>query len=75
MILPPTGLDSSCRFLESYLLDGEVYGRISMSCFRVLCTFSRGGVTHAAMLTSRSHKNVDHLAPSSVLSQAAVGLL
>ncbi|CAL4905614.1 unnamed protein product [Urochloa decumbens] len=75
---PPPGLDHSCRFLESYLLDGEAneeHGlKISMSNFRVLCTFSHGvGVaTHAVVFAVNSpwsEKSIDHIAPNSVLSR------
>lgn len=76
-ILPPTGLglDNRCSFVASYLLDGEASeadGLISMSNFRVLCTFSRGVVTQAAMFavnSTWSKKSIDHIAPSSVLSR------
>ncbi|CAN6270700.1 unnamed protein product [Urochloa humidicola] len=68
----PASLDHSCRFLESYLLDGEADGGISMSNFRVLCTFRRGDTMHATVLAMDSpwsEKSIDHIAPTFVLSR------
>ncbi|CAL4897581.1 unnamed protein product [Urochloa decumbens] len=60
-----------CYGWELFLLDGEsneAGGRISMSNFRVLCVFLRGGLTHAAMYTVGSSWNKKNIDPSLKLS-------